>query len=78
MTRAPQIEDRNLSRMLHRLRSQRHAQVDLVTGQKSPNPEAQNANRSKDRKTPAQVARKSAKPLVLKSQNKARTRIKSP
>ena len=78
MIRAPHIENNTLSRTLNRLRTNRHAQVHLMTGRKSPNPEAQTANRSKDRKTPAQVARKSAKPLVRKSQNKARTRIKSP
>ncbi len=78
MTRAPQIEDCNLSRPAHRLRSHAYAPIHLTTAQQTPDSEVQNTNRPKTRETPAHVAPKSAKPLVRKSKAKARVTLKSP
>ena len=74
MKRTPNTDNCNLNRP----RSKRRAQIHLMTVRQSPASEAQNANRPKVRKTPAQVAPKSYQTHVRKSKVKARLPSKSP
>jgi hypothetical protein len=78
MIRAPKIEDGNLSRPVRRPRSHSYAPLQLMTVRQSPDSEAQDTNRPKKRKTPAQVAPKSSQTRARKSKAKAAAPIKSP
>jgi len=78
MTRALHIENCNLSRMLHHLRSRSPAQIQGTTGRKPLDATEHNANRSKDRKTHAELAPKSPETSARAGSAKAILLVKSP
>ncbi|MCP3971384.1 MAG: hypothetical protein GY717_13900 [Rhodobacteraceae bacterium] len=59
MIRAPHIENHNLSRTLHRQRTNRHAQIQISEGRKLLKPTGRDAYRQKVRKTHDGFARTS-------------------
>ena len=78
MIRAPKIEDCNLSRPVHRLRSRSYAQIQLEKGLKSLDSTGQNANRQKDRKTHAVIDPMSPENSARTGRAKAIRLLKSP
>ena len=78
MTRAPHIENCDLSRMRHRLRSRSPAQIQGTTGRKSLDATEHNANRPKDHKTHAEFATNSPENSARPESAKAILLVKSP
>lgn len=78
MKRAPHIENHNLSRTLHRLRSRSPTQIQGTTERKSLDATQHNANRPKDRKTHAEFAPKSSENSARAGRAKAIFLVKSP
>ena len=78
MIRALDIENCDLSRLLHRLRSRSPAQIQGTTGRKPLDAKEYNANRSKDRKTHAELAPRSPENSAREGRAKAILLVESP
>lgn len=78
MIRALHIENHNLSRTLHRLRTNRHARIKISKRQKSMAPMGRDANRLKTRKTHTAFARTNPAHPACTVRSKALELLKSP
>ncbi len=78
MTRAPHVDNSDLSRSLHRLWFRSPTQIQGTTGRKPPDAAENNANRSKSRKTHIEFAPKSPETSARAGRAKAIPLLKSP
>ena len=78
MIRAPHIENHNRRRTLHRLRTNRHAQIQILQRQKPLPPMGRDPNRPKDHKPHAAVVRTNPAHPACTVRSKAPAFPKSP
>lgn len=78
MIRAPHIENHTRSRTRHRLRTNRHAQIQILQRQKPMAPMGCDANRPKTRKTHTAFARTNPAHPACTVRSKAPEILKSP
>ena len=78
MTDAPEIENSDFRRKLHRLRSHTYAPIHATTARQPHDASGQTVNRPKDRKSIALVAIRNVQTLVRTSKTMAHKPLKSP
>ena len=78
MKRAPHVQNHSLSRTLHRLRTNRHAQIKISKRQKSMTPLRPDAYRPKASKTHDGIDRKSPAQPAFPRRFRATAPLKSP
>lgn len=78
MTRAPHVDNGDLSRSLHRLWPRLPAQIQGTTGRKPPDATENNANRSKNDKKHIEFAPKSPETSARAGRAKAISLLRSP
>ena len=78
MKRAPHVQNHSPSSTLHRLRTNRHAQIKISKRQKPMAPTGRDANRPKTRKTHTASARTNPEHPACTVRSKAPELLKSP